>query len=893
MRRRIAILLGQPEEYMQDVFMKAFTEEAFKKDYDVCVFGMYIKYQNTPEKSESDSAIFKLVNYNEFAAVVVMADTIQIKGVPERIEQELHKTYKGKVLFVDRDSKYFPSIHIDNYTPEKAVVSHLIEHHGLKDIAFLTGKSWHPHSQIRLQAYRDALTEHGIEVDENRIFYGDFWYTSGESLADSLVKSGNLPEAVACANDCMALGLAKNLIAHGYKIPEDIKVVGCDSNPEGRHAPVPLTSVNLSSRHMAIDSFLYLDAQINGTKYVKYSEDPELFIGGTCGCGCDSAVPTYYKRDSWDTELSLGTMFSPFNHLDDDLMAQTTYTGLINSIVTNIRLIRGFDGFSVCLNPGLGIFGPEFEDQMSETIRVGAESENNDRIMQDQMFFKEQMLPALYDVREKPAIFFFMPLFYEDSMFGFAAVRYDGKYHSVTPEYRAWLRSVARGIECYRRTDTLIGSNKIAKGGITTDSLTGLPNYRGFIEKSENYLNLVHNNGGYVGAIAVDVDDLSSINDNYGRGEGDKVICALAGTMEDVFNSRNCMCFRAGNDELVALRITRSPDDQEMLEMKDKLIGRLHESFSDAPYDVKIFYGIENGMPTTSEELERLVNIAISRKTANKSEERMLTAGGTLSEEEQNDARVVIAVLDENKINYHFQPIVDATTGKIYGYEALMRPDVTPYLAPPTVLRYAGFYGRLYDVERLTFHNVVKIMQNHESTLADGRKIFINAIPGYQLTEDDFRIVTDYVAEHPGRIVIEFTEQSEMNDDALELMKSLCTKLGIETAVDDYGTGYSNIANLLRYTPDYVKIDRALLSGIEDSPQKQHFVKDIIAFSHENAIKALAEGVETAKELKTVIELGVDLIQGYFTARPAEGMIQIVDSEVVKLINDYAKTAGR
>ena len=99
-------------------------------------------------------------------------------------------------------------------------------------------------------------------------------------------------------------------------------------------------------------------------------------------------------------------------------------------------------------------------------------------------------------------------------------------------------------------------------------------------------------------------------------------------------------------------------------------------------------------------------------------------------------------------------------------------------------------------------------------------------------------------------------------------LKEYFTRLHIDIAVDDYGTGYSNVSNLLRYMPNYVKIDRSLLSGIQNQMQKQHFVREIIDFCHDNEILALAEGVETAEELQTVIHLGADLIQGFYTARP-------------------------
>ena len=133
-RKRIAVLIGHPEEYSHMLFLKGFLVDAFKLDYDVVVFAMYIKYQNTQARSYGDSSIFKMISYDKFDCIVVLADTIQTKGVAEQIEKDLHEKYKGKVIFVDQDSKYFPSIHIDNFAPEKAVIDHLIEKHGMRDI---------------------------------------------------------------------------------------------------------------------------------------------------------------------------------------------------------------------------------------------------------------------------------------------------------------------------------------------------------------------------------------------------------------------------------------------------------------------------------------------------------------------------------------------------------------------------------------------------------------------------------------------------------------------------------------------------------------------------------------------------------------------------------------
>ena len=88
-------------------------------------------------------------------------------------------------------------------------------------------------------------------------------------------------------------------------------------------------------------------------------------------------------------------------------------------------------------------------------------------------------------------------------------------------------------------------------------------------------------------------------------------------------------------------------------------------------------------------------------------------------------------------------------------------------------------------------------------------------------------------------------------------------------ALDDYGSGYSNENTLLQLAPRFVKVDITIIRGIDTSPDKQQILQNVVAYAHPRSMKIVAEGVETAAELRTVIELGADLLQGYFLARPA------------------------
>ncbi|MBR0529866.1 MAG: EAL domain-containing protein [Ruminococcus sp.] len=257
-----------------------------------------------------------------------------------------------------------------------------------------------------------------------------------------------------------------------------------------------------------------------------------------------------------------------------------------------------------------------------------------------------------------------------------------------------------------------------------------------------------------------------------------------------------------------------------------------------------------------------------------------------LTDEEKKELKLVEEIIDGNLLKYHFQPIVSAVNGEIFSYEALMRSAGDPKMTPFHILKYAALKDRLEDVERATFLNVLGLIEQKKDELC-GRSVFINSIPDVRLCEEDVAKISELLKKHSDCTVVELTESAEADEGQLTVLKDRYGSLNVRIAVDDYGTGYSNVSNLLRYTPNFVKIDRSLLSEINIDPKKRHFVRDIIEFCHDNNILALAEGVETSMELKTVILMGVDLIQGFYTARPSAELTADIPYEIKQEIRRY------
>lgn len=256
-------------------------------------------------------------------------------------------------------------------------------------------------------------------------------------------------------------------------------------------------------------------------------------------------------------------------------------------------------------------------------------------------------------------------------------------------------------------------------------------------------------------------------------------------------------------------------------------------------------------------------------------------SGESYSREEDSyrNAQIFLDIVQNNRITYFFQPVVDTHTGNIIGYEALMRTTGEKRLSPKQILRIASEQNDLYSVEKMTFFNTMRIISENKNVFRK-RKLFINCISSNILNDDDFNELYLNYGELLEKSVIEIVEESSASRRSINTLKKRCEFSHAQLAIDDYGTGYSNSANLLKYSPDYIKIDRSLISDIHNDLKKQQLVTQIIDFCHDNKLKSIAECVETAQEMKTIIRLGVDLVQGFYISKPKPAFLKEISAEV-------------
>jgi EAL domain-containing protein (putative c-di-GMP-specific phosphodiesterase class I)/GGDEF domain-containing protein len=245
-------------------------------------------------------------------------------------------------------------------------------------------------------------------------------------------------------------------------------------------------------------------------------------------------------------------------------------------------------------------------------------------------------------------------------------------------------------------------------------------------------------------------------------------------------------------------------------------------------------------------------------------------------------------IINTNAVDYHFQPIVAASSGKILGYEALMRPRKTGgfRFAPTEILKIAAKQDRSYDIEKMTMFNTFKILADNQEFF-HGKKLFINVITSSMLQDGDYdKLFTDYSGLFD-KSVLEVTENTYTSLETAEILTKRYRNYHSQIALDDYGSGYANGEMLLSLHPQYVKIDRKLVSNIDKDNKKQQLVSNTIEYTRSQSIMTIAEGVERQEELETLIALGVDYIQGFYISRPSPVFVKEIPTDVRRDIVNY------
>ena len=215
------------------------------------------------------------------------------------------------------------------------------------------------------------------------------------------------------------------------------------------------------------------------------------------------------------------------------------------------------------------------------------------------------------------------------------------------------------------------------------------------------------------------------------------------------------------------------------------------------------------------------------------------------------------------RLRVHLQPVIGLRTGAVWGLEALARFPGHPQPGPAAWFRGAIRAGWGPALETVALCGALDVLDQ----LPPHMTLTLNLSPRALLRPDVTELLLDAA---PHRLLVEITEHEPVHDyDALLRALSCLRDAGIRIGIDDFGAGHSSLRHVLQLSPDLVKLDISIIRNVDIDPSRQALVEAMLAFCSRVGADVIAEGVEEAGELVTLLELGVEYGQGWFLARPA------------------------
>jgi diguanylate cyclase (GGDEF)-like protein/PAS domain S-box-containing protein len=429
-----------------------------------------------------------------------------------------------------------------------------------------------------------------------------------------------------------------------------------------------------------------------------------------------------------------------------------------------------------------------------------------------------------------------------------------------------------------------VSSRKIAEEKLVYmahyDALTGLPNNRLLLaDHLQKSMRQVERSKQSLAVVFFDIDNFKEINETYGKQVGDQLLVALSEQIHTSLRKEDTLT-RIGGDEF-SLILSNLPEIKASLPLVTRLLETIKQQFTINELSIQVSASIgitfypQAQIIDPDHLLRQAEQAMFEAKSSGKDCYHIfdLKQNDLVRERFEQIERLRVA-LATNEFVLYYQPKVNMRTGKVIGAEALIRwQHPEKGIVPPNdFLPIIEGHVLSISVGEWVIRSALAQIQRWQH-LGKGIPISIN-ISALQLLSNNFieqfkKILLEFPNVNPSFLEIEILETSRLRDlpKASKVIDSF-RELGINFALDDFGTGYSSLSYLKKLAITYIKIDQSFVRDMLADPNDLTIIEGVIRISDAFGIQVIAEGVETLEHGNTLLQLGCELAQGYFIARP-------------------------
>lgn len=467
-----------------------------------------------------------------------------------------------------RNGRY---IVIDGYQGMKEIVNHLIEVHHLKKIAMVSGSRTSKSAISRLQAYKDALAEHGIPIKEDWIVYGSYFHTP-DSTIDQIFQADASVEAIVAAADEMCNGIYRVAESHGRIVGKDLAVVGYDNIATAKYMDPPLSTVDANIETLGASIADMIKEQLDTGEMISRVIPSTPLI--RCSCGCSQRKNTSHK-DAYGVYISRDQIadmeqrdFSSALMLRSLLLTSKDPVSFFEKMGENLHHIGTHASYILMHENPVKVNDNHFLP-MSQTMRlimIQKESNVHAFAKNDAPVIHWGEAPLYADKNDEEGIRMEFLLFCGNYRYGvlcvFAKVEQSSMYRTLSLQIGSAIRYHILSMQQKALNRELEEQNQILDFSATHDGLTGLYNRVGFMKHAIEMIRRSPDGSTFV-AMMADVDHLKQINDNLGHAAGDLSITTAASILHKCIP--NGIVGRTGGDEFTAIFPCKSADEKNSI----------------------------------------------------------------------------------------------------------------------------------------------------------------------------------------------------------------------------------------------------------------------------------------------------------------------------------------